>query len=346
MRRRSFLAALSSSALAAPAVVPARAALAETTDNQASAADYDRSLNLRDAWMYLTENVADPGEWLGKSNRYVYRKTVPGGFQFVLFDAATQQKTALFDQDRMAQGLSKATGEAHTGLRLPFAVAHPVEDGKELEFSWEEGVVWRCRLSDYVCTLQSRGHGHQPRGFGVVRDLKVPANNQPKPSPDGKWEAFVQNYNIVVRPIGGASVVRLGADGSEGDFYDPDSISWSPDSQKLMAYRVRPGYRREIYSVVSSPKDQVQPKLQTQLYPKPGDEVDYNRPVLFHVSPPKQILIDAALWPDPYEMSQFEWRDDSKAATFNYTRRGNQMVRLVEIDADRGASRALATEEF
>jgi dipeptidyl aminopeptidase/acylaminoacyl peptidase len=362
LRRRSFIAALSGSALAAPVVVPSKATLAENTEDQASstegsasaiaaglqppAADYGRSLDLRDHWMYLTENVADPGEWLRKSSRYSYRKTVPGGFQFMIFDVATQQKSPVFDQDRLAEGLSKATGELYTGLRLPFAVVQPIEDGKELEFSWEEGVVWRCRLSDYVCTRQSRGQGHQPRGFGVVRDLKVPANNQPKRSPDSKWEAFVQNYNVVLRPVGGTAVIWLGADGSEGDFYDPESISWSPDSQKLVVYRVRPGYRREVYSVISSPKDQVQPKLQTQLYPKPGDEADYNRPVLFHVSPSRQIMIDETLWPDPYEMTQFEWRDDSRTVTFNYTRRGNQVTRLVEIDADSGASRALATEEF
>ena len=35
-------------------------------------------------------------------------------------------------------------------------------------------------------------------------------------------------------------------------------MTWSPDSKRLAAYRVRPGYRRMVRYVESSPLDQVQ----------------------------------------------------------------------------------------
>ena len=354
MRRRSFLVALPLATAAAQAAATGSAngqasapseATVSATPPLPTDADYDRALSLRDRWMGLTENVAGAATWVEKSNRFHYRKTVAGGFQFVITDTAALQKQPAFDQDRLADSLGKATGETYTGLRLPFEAFHFIDDGKAIEFEWDE-TAWTCRLSDYACIQQKSKHGEQPRGFGVVRDLAIPADNQPRRSPDGKWEAFVQNHNVVVRPLGAPLATPLSIDGSEGDFYDPESIAWSPDSLKLAAYRVRPGYRREVHHVASSPKDQIQPELKDQLYPKPGDEVDFNQPVLFHVAPAKQVVIETGLFPDPYLMSRLEWRDDSATLTFEYTRRGHQMVRLIEIDALTGAPRAVITESF
>lgn len=74
-----------------------------------SVADYQRSLGLREQWITLTENVAWPAQWQD-DGRFYYRKTVPGGFAFVSADVATLQKQPAFDQARLAQGLSAATG--------------------------------------------------------------------------------------------------------------------------------------------------------------------------------------------------------------------------------------------
>ncbi|MEO7207152.1 MAG: hypothetical protein ABI145_10255 [Steroidobacteraceae bacterium] len=46
-------------------------------------------------------------------------------------------------------------------------------------------------MTDDVCSQLPLHGGHQPRGFETVRDLKIPADNSPKKSPDGHWLAFV-----------------------------------------------------------------------------------------------------------------------------------------------------------
>ncbi|MDZ5647875.1 S9 family peptidase [Nitrospirillum sp. BR 11828] len=361
MRRRSFIAALPAAAAAAHAV-GARAAgqaagtVAPSLVTGVSApaaglvpgeADYERALSLRDRWMGLTENVAWPAHWVGKSGGFLYRKTVPGGVQFVIVDAATLRKTPAFDHDRLAAELSKATGRSFTGLGLPFERAELSDNGQTLAFEWDEA-DWSCRLSDYACKQEPEEGGRRPRGFGVVRDLTQPGDTAPKRSPDGRWEALIQNQNLALREVGTGMVTPLSTDGSEGDFYDGETIAWSPDSRKLILYRVRPGYRREVHKVESSPKDQIEPKLHTQLYPKPGDAVDQEQPVLFHVpragTPGRQLAIDATLFPNPYLMTDFEWRPDSATVVFEYTRRGHQMVRVIEIEADTGTPRAVVTE--
>ena len=127
--------------------------------------------------------------------------------------------------------------------------------------------------------------------------------------------------------------------------YDPESIVWSPDSAKLAAYRVRPGYRRMVHRVESSPADQVQPRLLSQLYVKPGDAVDLDEPRVFHVNPARQLIVPNELFPNPYVMSRLTWRQDSRTVAFEYTERGHQALRIIEVDAATGKARAVVSEE-
>ena len=310
---------------------------------QVAPTDYTRSEGLRDAWMYLTKNVADPAHWIGDTSEFVYRKTVPGGFSFVVMDARTQAKRPAFDHERFAAALSKASGTTYTALRLPFSEADFTNDKSAILFRFSES-RWRCTLANYVCGPMAFRAG-QPRGFGVVRDLSVPADNTPKRSPDGHWEALVNNFNIVIRPAGGGAMTTLSRDGSPANFYDPESIAWAPDSKKLAAYRVQPGYHRSVTHVESSPKDQLQPKVSLQFYPKPGDAVDIDRPVLFQVSPARQMNIESAQFPNPYQMSRLSWRKDSATLSFEYDQRGHQVYRLIEVDAESGKPRVAAGDE-
>ncbi|MDG2521322.1 DPP IV N-terminal domain-containing protein [Caulobacter segnis] len=308
----------------------------------ASKAAVEASVTLRERWMYLTRDVADPATWAEAQSKFLYRKTVPGGFNFVLYDPVSGAKTPAFDQAKLAAGLSKAMGQELTALRLPFDSFTYEKDGQAIAFTSGEG-RWTCTLTAYECG-KAPPRKTRPRGFGVVRDLSVPADNTPKRSPDGRFEAFVQGDNLAVRSLPDGVVKVLSTDGSPGDFYDPETIAWSPDSSKLAVYRVRPGYSREVLRVETSPGDQVQPKLQTQLYPKPGDAVDIERPVLFDVTAGKQIGVAEDLFPNPYSMSRLAWRKDSRTVSFEYDQRGHQALKLIEVDAATGAARAVIDE--
>ncbi|WP_231635959.1 hypothetical protein [Novosphingobium sp. ST904] len=59
-------------------------------------------------------------------------------------------------------------------LRLPFADFDYAGDRQTIQF-WLDEDGWRCTLADYVCGKQE--DPRRPRGFGVVRDLSIPADN-------------------------------------------------------------------------------------------------------------------------------------------------------------------------
>lgn len=309
-------------------------------------ADYEKAIGLRDAWSGLTRDIAEPAQWIEGTQTFVYRKSVEGGFQFILMDATTGQKRVAFDHDRLAAAFNAAVGTNFTGLTMPFTAPFSTtnfsDGGRKLSIRWDEA-MWNCDLVNYKCEKAVRNR--QGRGFsGVVRDLKTPADNTPKLSPDGKWLAFVDNFNVAIKPKAGGETIRLSTDGSEGLFYDPESIQWSPDSQKIVALRVQPGFRREVVRVISSPKDQVQPKIDIQLYPKPGDAIDIDRPVLFDVTTKKQTHIPYDLFSNPLRLRDLTWRKDSKGLRFEYDQRGHQVYRLIEADAATGKTRVVAED--
>ncbi|HEU6450957.1 MAG TPA: DPP IV N-terminal domain-containing protein, partial [Gemmatimonadaceae bacterium] len=267
-------------------------------------------------------------------------------------------KRPAFDHDRLAAALSRAMHDTITGVTLPFRGFSLLDGDSAIEFAVGGGpgggrpVVtrerWRCTITDYVCdraavVRDTSWRAQRNWGGGLFGD-RGEAPNRPQRSPDGKWEALIRNYNVFLRRAGEDEGVMLSTDGSEGNAYDAASISWSPDSRHIAAYRVRPGYQREVHYIESSPEDQLQPKHSTLLYNKPGDVLDVERPVLFDVEARKQIAVDSTLFPNAYSMTGLVWRKDGRSFTFEYNQRGHQVYRVIEVDAATGKARAVIDE--
>ena len=162
---------------------------------------------------------------------------------------------------------------------------------------------------------------------------------------DGKWEAYIENFNVFLKPTAKGDAFAISVDGSEGNYYTFDTVAWSPDSRKLVAYRTRPGFDREITYIESSPHDQLQPKHTTIHYAKPGDPVDIAYPVLFDVATRQGHEIDRALFDHPFEISFPMWWKDNRGFTFEYNQRGHQAYKVIEVDANTAQARALIDEE-
>jgi dipeptidyl aminopeptidase/acylaminoacyl peptidase len=336
-RVKPIAALLLASLLVLPALVSA----------QVTKADYERATGLRAKLQPLALNIVDRGGWIGKSPRYWYRKSVVGGSEYWIADAATLSKAIAFDHAKLAAALAAASGEKVEPLNLPFFTLTFGDDGKSVQFA-AAGARWTCDLGTYsVKKLEGPGP-RGPRGGGMTMWERGPApeaaSREAKASPDGKWEAFVRNYNVCLRDKATKAETILSRDGSEGNYYTYESLTWAPDSKRLVALRLRRGYHRVIQYVESSPADQLQPKYHTMEYAKPGDAIDIERPVLFLVESKARIDVDDALFPNPYELTDVAWRKDSRAFSFEYNERGHQAYRIVEVDGTTGAARAVVDE--
>ena len=329
------------------------------SSGQGTVEDYQRAMGLRDRYQDLPVGTIDTPRFIETTNRFYYRRTIKGGYEFVLVDAGTQARTPAFDHQKLADALSTALNRKVTALELPFNTFTFADGAQAIEFNLQPrpgppqgppGDPWRCTLQDYRCRAQERagrgGRGGRGGG-GLAGPVRPPFDingGEPKKSPDGRYEALVSNYNVAIRETGKRDLTLLSTDGSEGGYYDLASLVWSPDSKKLAANKVRPGFRRFIQYVESSPEDQLQPKSSTMQYAKPGDVLDVELPVIFHVETRKQLQVDNALFPNAYDISQLDWRKDSRAVTFEYNQRGHQVFRVIEVSAD-GKPRIVISEE-
>jgi dipeptidyl aminopeptidase/acylaminoacyl peptidase len=293
--------------------------------------------------------------WFADGSRFWYRNDLrDGAREFVVVDAERGVRGLAFDHARLAEGLSKATGMAYPADKLPFDRIGYVDDDKAIRFkvgdSW-----WECSLTNYECVssgaLDEGGADveEEPSGGRRGRRGSVPGEGGDEPSrsgnrsPDGKWIARIKDHNIHLR--GGddeTKEIQLSTDGREGMSYG--NLSWSPDSRSLVAFRIEPGERKEVYLVESSPSDGGRAKLQTRPYPLPGDRFSMYEANIFDVESRQQKKPEVDRFEHEWLRPRLRWNSEGTRFAYQQTDRGHQRLRVIEVGARDGSVRNLIDE--
>src|SRR4029453_8924003 len=184
-------------------------------------ADYDRASTLRTRMAGKVYGVPDSPTWIDDSHLW-FRKSVKGGSEFVLVDAATGSTQPAFDHAKLAAALGSPAGASYTAVTLPFETftftngmqaiefgvgAAPAGRGRGAQFALPR---WRCTLADNRCERlpasnvapNPGGGGQGGRGGGRGGAPGAGAANagasDVQLSPDGKTAAFIRNFNLFV----------------------------------------------------------------------------------------------------------------------------------------------------
>lgn len=163
-------------------------------------------------------------------------------------------------------------------------------------------------------------------------------------SPDGHWRAFIKGFNVIVKNLENGGETALTTDGNADDAFT-ERLYWSPDSTKLVVIRTKKGEERKVTLVESSPKDQLQPRVHSFDYAKPGDRIPLDKPQLFDIPGLRQIAIGDELFPNPWSITDLRWEPDSSRFTFLYNQRGHQVLRIVAVDAKSGQALPIVDEQ-
>jgi dipeptidyl aminopeptidase/acylaminoacyl peptidase len=141
-------------------LVPAQVSAQGTLD------DYRRAATVTQRLAGLTVDVAQAPTWISPT-RFWYRKSVKGGNEFVMVDAATGQKSAAFDHTRLSAALSISSGGTFTAQTLPFTeFTYIPRDDAAIQVD-ARGARYQCTLSGYQCTRI--GPAQTNAGFGGGR---------------------------------------------------------------------------------------------------------------------------------------------------------------------------------
>ena len=168
----------------------------------------------------------------------------------------------------------------------------------------------------------------------------------PVVSPDGKTEAYVEGYNVVVHEVGkpySEAKRILTQDGTIGCYYS-NRIQWSPDGKRILVCKRTPVEKRYVYYVESSPSDQLQPILHKQEYAKPGDKLPQHLPVIIDVATGNKVEADAHAIENQYDLEWMQWTPDSREVTMEYNQRGHHLYQVLAMDASAGKLRTVVEE--
>src|SRR5262245_61523746 len=226
IRHRRMIAALGAMVLLSPLSAGAQGTLE----------DYRRAATINQRFANLTTGLVQGETWVAQTNQAVYRVTVPGGARFVRVDAEQWAKQPAFDHAAVARSLSSAAGQQYTEITLPFQSISVVENGAAFEGD-AAGSRYRCTIATSSCSrvgaavTAGGGRGGRGGGGGGGGGCGGQATNTPRCagetalqpgqqkteefSPDCQTVAFVQNYNIAIRPAP-APVTLAGAAGGRG----------------------------------------------------------------------------------------------------------------------------------
>ncbi|WP_324675043.1 S9 family peptidase [Hymenobacter sp. GOD-10R] len=303
-------------------------------------ADYQRSNALHKQLYRTAYHIPTQVSWQPDSKAVYYAMYTPKGQEFWQAAQGSTAPQPAFEPSPLASKLSAALKQPVTPYQLPLSNVRFTTTSAGLLVNFTAGPAeW-----EYApATTMLRQTRKLPEArYWNQRDDHDEAGKLVY-SPDSVWVAFVKDYNVYLRSVKTKEETPLSFDGSAGDYYSSE-LQWAPDSKKLVGVRIRRNTPHTLYLVRSSPTDQLQPKLETRPYLKPGDALPLHQPSLFLVAEKKQMQLPLTLFAQQYNISRPTWRKDSHAFTFEYNERGHQLYRVLEADATTGQVRTLIEE--
>lgn len=310
---------------------------------QGTVEDYQRADGIRALFRNKVYNNPGSFHWIKGQHQFWYLNNTRSGKEFLLVDADRKTQQKAFDHKHVANSLSVKLRKKILSHALPFEALEFSPDLKTVYFQVDSAKL-KCIRASGQCDVVEIIKKEKPHA-GYWGDAFDEKGNPPVGSPDSVWVAFIQDHNVFIKKKGDAGDIhQLSYDGSGMNYYS-SYITWSPDSKKLVAYKVTPGDERKIYFVESSPKDQLQPKLQERQYLKPGDALPQKQPQLFLVEEKKQVYIQDDLFKNQYFIENISWSADSRYFTFEFNERGHQHYKILQVLAASGEIKVVVNEE-
>ncbi|MEO7218522.1 MAG: DPP IV N-terminal domain-containing protein [Gemmatimonadaceae bacterium] len=291
--------------------------------------------------------------WLHDSSRFWYRTRSEAGKRFMLVDPARGTRDPAFDHDRLAAALQAATHTPITGAALPFDSIAFVSDDAVLRVRLKDQ-QWSCDIAAYRCAADA--------GDSTSADSATAAQVR---SPDGRWLAFLRHHDLYIRSTHTGEEIRLTSDGAQDydyvgalpspiamiragrqDIAQPVAAVWSPDSRRILTYRMDRRSAQRLSLVQNVPPKGVRPITFTYVYALPGDVgVAQAEPVIVDIM--RRRMTPVAVDPVPqlyYGGPSFRWAKSSDRVWFSDMSRGDKRMRLYEIDAATGRAQVLLAD--
>ena len=282
--------------------------------------------------------------WLEDSTGFWHVTHTREGKRFFHTSIDKAETKPAFDHPVLAAALAEKTGEEIDPADLPFDRIRIPEDGV-IAFRHDEA-DWEFDTESMDLSRQDENNDERPRGV----------------SPDGRWQAFIRDYNLFVRHLDNGREIQLSTDGRHqyeyastygwGNLMEGEGgsrqenlfVSWAPDSRKLLTYVTDLSLAEKMYLLDFSVDSLFRPRLLSYYRGSPGDTtVVYYKPVIFDLDRGTQIPVDMEPFPHFFGTS-FRWMEQSDSLFALLPHRGYKQADIVKVDAATGNTGVLVSE--
>lgn len=293
-------------------------------------------------------NLATLPNWHADSTGLWYTNYVAGSkrYEHVLFKPFQQK--LLFDHDKLGSRLSAALNETIDAKALPLESIKYLGPEK-LEFTVKgKRFTWNDRTGELVANTEK----------------ETERNTLESKSPDGKWIAYAENYNLFIKSTADGTVKQLSTKGFKNfeyaSYYGWSDIiegengerpkrfiaQWSPDSKYIQTSICDMRFGRKMYLLDWSVDTLYRARLLSYYRGSPGDTtVVHLIPVVFDIQSGKEIKLNIPRVAHENGYG-FQWLKQTGTGLLRYNERGFQKGHLVKVDLVKQYEQHLFTESF
>lgn len=293
-------------------------------------------------------NLATLPNWHGDSTGLWYTYYAGGAKRYENVLYKPFQQKPLFDHTRLGAKLGEALKETIDAKALPLENIRYIRPGhidftaKGKRFTWNDAT-----------------------GELTVNTTKETDSNPfESRSPDGKWVAYAENYNLYIKSTADGTVKQLSTkgfknyeyasyygwsdiiEGENGERPRRFTAQWSPDSKYIQTSICDLRFGRKMYMLDWSVDTLYRARLLSYYRGSPGDtSVVHLVPVVFEVSTGEEIKLNIPRVAHETGYG-FQWLKQSGTGLLRYNERGFQRGHLVKVDLIKQFEQHLFTESF
>ncbi|HKJ30474.1 MAG TPA: DPP IV N-terminal domain-containing protein [Balneolales bacterium] len=307
----------------------------------------------KNAEKFLPENITQyvshirvNPNWVNNSSVFWYEVKTQKGHQFFVVNPENKSRKPLFNQQKLAESLSKALNRKIKPYDLPFHQLKWNRPKNEITVRIK-GNQWVIDLNNYeVHELKHTGSQRRNNRLSSV-------------SPNKKWIAFRKNDNLYVRNRQTGKITQLSRNGRNHLIYGatlpwawmrevgpvkkdakpiPLDVSWSPDSKKLFANELDLRHAKKMYLLQNVPDSSERAEVYSYYRALPGNKnVAKLIPYVFNIQTHRETRIQVPAYNNVTNYGNWMWfGNGSQKLYFIYRPRGYKSATLLEANANTG----------
>lgn len=309
--------------------------------------DYERAIDFLPKNVYANAyNLRIGPNWFEDETGLWFKRENKNGTTYHKLYFKDEKIVDLFNHDIVAKLLSETLGK-------------PVDKG---DFGFDDVKYINTKELIFIMGTDKYRFNVKKSTLNKIEEEEV-AEIRDQISPDGKWEAYTEGFDLYVRNTKTGEGKQLSFDGSKdyayGSWYGwadimhgentdrPEhfGVQWSPDSEWIEVSICDVRNANKMYLLDWSIDSLYRPELLSYYRGSPGDtNMVYQHTVFFNVNTGKSVVPDL---PKVTHINplQTSWSSSADKVHLSYTSRGYKSIKLMTLDLNTSELATVYTEE-